>query len=107
MDSSCYGFFIEGSQGAQVDDLNSATLLVNDISCRAASFQDHRAPTDDSHTGWSLAQAQATSLAKWQGIVPIWDIPVFSHGGDDIATIVFRGFRAIETATFEECDGRL
>ena len=60
-----YGFLVERSQRAQIDDLNGTTCAVNDIGGSCACFQYHCAPADDGHTARSLSDMQAASFTDW------------------------------------------
>src|SRR5260370_40792489 len=75
----CDGLFIEWSERAQVDNIDSSALGVNDVGSSGAGFQHHRAPGNNGEGTPTFANTPATWFSYRQGRGSIKSIPPVGH----------------------------
>src|SRR5260370_36212248 len=103
----CDGLFIEWSERAQFDNLDSSALGVNDVGSSGAGLQHHRAAGNNGEATRTFANTQVTCFSYRQGIVSIRDIPPVGYGRNNIALIIFWWLGTIEASPLQKGDRRL
>src|SRR5712692_9402258 len=98
----CDGLFIEWSERAQVDNIDSSAPGVNDVGSSGAGFQHHSAPGNDGEATRTFANTQAVRFSYRQRIVPIWNIPAVSYGCNNIALVIFWRLGTIEASPLQK-----